>query len=136
MKARLVLLASFFLLTPVFLFSLIFYQVFLSHQNSQTTAVLGANTTSGISYQAVPTTEEDTTVTLTSREARVDVLREFFGKYGSPLEAYADDIVTAADKYGLDYRLVPAIAMQESTLCLKAPKDTNNCWGFGIYGKK
>jgi hypothetical protein len=26
--------------------------------------------------------------------------------------------------------------MQESTLCLKAPKGTNNCWGFGIYGKK
>ena len=26
--------------------------------------------------------------------------------------------------------------MQESTLCKKAPKNSYNCWGFGIYGKK
>ena len=26
--------------------------------------------------------------------------------------------------------------MQESTLCEKAPQDSYNCWGFGIYGGK
>jgi hypothetical protein len=26
--------------------------------------------------------------------------------------------------------------MQESTLCKKIPKDSYNCWGFGIYGGK
>ena len=41
-----------------------------------------------------------------------------------------------ADMYGLDFRLVPAIGMQESGLCAKAPADSNNCWGYGIYGKK
>jgi hypothetical protein len=49
---------------------------------------------------------------------------------------YAQNVVDAADKYNLDYRLVPAIGMQESNLCNKAPKDSHNCWGFGIYGKK
>src|SRR3989344_5717280 len=98
MKARLVLLASFFLLTPVFLFSLIFYQIFLHHQNSEVSAqILGASS-SGISYQAVPEIAEDTTITLTSKEARVDVLREFFGRYDSPLEPFSEQIVDTADK--------------------------------------
>jgi hypothetical protein len=66
----------------------------------------------------------------------VDALSAFLSRYDSPLLGYAEEIVNAADKYGLDYRLLPAIAMQESTLCEKAPKDSFNCWGFGIYGKK
>jgi hypothetical protein len=47
--------------------------------------------------------------------------------------------VDVADKYKLDYRLVPAIAMQESNLCKNLPgklKDSHNCWGFGVYGTK
>ncbi|MDO8570528.1 MAG: hypothetical protein Q7R97_03000, partial [Candidatus Daviesbacteria bacterium] len=31
-------------------------------------------------------------------------------------------------------KLLPAIGMQESNLCLKTPAGSNNCWGFGIYG--
>ena len=37
---------------------------------------------------------------------------------------------------GFDYRLLPAIAMQESTLCRSIPVDSHNCWGWGIYGDK
>ena len=39
-----------------------------------------------------------------------------------------------ADKYEIDYRLVPAIAMQESNLCKVIPHNSYNCWGWGIYG--
>ena len=56
--------------------------------------------------------------------------------YNSPLEQFAPDIVRTADKYGLDYRLLSSIAMQESNLCKKIIKDSYNCWGFGIYGTK
>ena len=49
---------------------------------------------------------------------------------------FATDVIESADKYGLDYRLIPSIAMQESNLCKKIIKDSYNCWGFGIYGKK
>ena len=51
----------------------------------------------------------------------------------------ARDIVEAADQFGLDYRLVPSIAMQESNLCTKLPgklKDSHNCWGYGVYAKQ
>ncbi|OGH12726.1 MAG: hypothetical protein A2776_00345 [Candidatus Levybacteria bacterium RIFCSPHIGHO2_01_FULL_40_10] len=136
MKARLVLLASYFIFTPLFIFSLIFYQLFLFHQDSSfSSKVLGAQT-SRVEYSSLPANVQDTAISLVSREARIDVLRTFFARYNSPLEAHAEEIVSSADKYGLDYRLLPAIAMQESTLCQKAPASSHNCWGFGIYGTK
>lgn len=69
-------------------------------------------------------------------DARGYNLRNFFTKYQSPLYDLADDIVSASDKYGIDYRLLPAIAMQESGLCKHAPDDSYNCWGYGIYGQR
>jgi hypothetical protein len=65
---------------------------------------------------------------------KAEKVRQFLLRYNSPLEPYAVDVVNAADEYGLDYRLIPAIAMQESTLCKRIPVGSNNCWGFGIYG--
>lgn len=67
-------------------------------------------------------------------DARASNLKAFFRKYYSPLYDYADLIVQQSDKNGFDYRLLPAIAMQESNLCLKIPSDSYNCWGWGIYG--
>ncbi len=136
MSKRLILLVVYFIFTPIFLLGLIFYQTYLYHQNSTVTAhavgVLGAS----VSYRAIPDVQSQTDVALTTREGRLDVLNEFFSKYNSPLAGYTGNIVDAADKYGLDYRLLPAIAMQESTLCRRIPKDSFNCWGFGIYGGK
>lgn len=63
------------------------------------------------------------------------VPEEYFGKF----------FVSLADKYNLDFRLLPAIAMQESNLCNHTPKPKNeagvpvesyNCLGFGVYGTK
>lgn len=64
------------------------------------------------------------------------VLKKFFSEYKSPLEFYVDDIIYQSDLYGLDYTLIPAIAMQESGGCKVIPVDSYNCWGFGIYGNK
>lgn len=68
--------------------------------------------------------------------ARIANLKSFFRKHNSPLYEHAEFIVKAADKYELDYRLIPAIAMQESTLCRAIPNNSHNCWGWGIYGNK
>lgn len=136
MRPKLVLLASYFIVTPVFLFALIFYQLFLLHQNSEVSAKAFTTNMESIEYRALPESVEETTVIIDVHESRVDALKTFLGRYSSPLLSYAEDFVDAADRYGIDYRLLPAIAMQESTLCLKAPKGSNNCWGFGIYGKK
>lgn len=71
---------------------------------------------------------------VTLADGRVANLKSFFRKYNSPLYDYADKIITVSDKYQFDYRLLPAIAMQESNLCRAIPDGSHNCWGWGIYG--
>lgn len=70
------------------------------------------------------------------KDRRVAVLKAFFRKYESPLYDHAGYIVKVSDAYGVDYRLLPAIAMQESTACKFIPPGSHNCWGWGIYGTR
>lgn len=70
------------------------------------------------------------------QDIRVSVLRRFFSDYKSPLADLAEDIVSQADLWGIDYTLIPAIALQESGGCKKIPLESYNCWGYGIYGNK
>lgn len=67
-------------------------------------------------------------------DSRVANLKNFFRKHNSPLFDYAELIVAVSDQYHFDYRLLPAIAMQESNLCKYIPESSYNCWGWGIYG--
>ena len=71
-----------------------------------------------------------------TNDIRVANLKYFFRKYNSVLYDYADVFVQKADQYKLDYRLLPAIAMQESNLCAHIYEGSYNCWGWGIYGNK
>lgn len=89
-----------------------------------------------VAYAALPTAQNNLAAEITQEDGRAEKVRQFFARYNSPLEPYAKDVVEAADMYGLDHRLIPAIAMQESNLCKKIPHGSNNCWGFGIYGKQ
>ncbi|MFN4213096.1 MAG: hypothetical protein ACK4FL_04025 [Microgenomates group bacterium] len=73
---------------------------------------------------------------ITIADGRVANLKSFFRRYNSPLFDYADLIVAVSDQYHFDYRLLPAIAMQESNLCKYIPENSYNCWGWGIYGDK
>lgn len=47
-------------------------------------------------------------------DPRPERLRKFFRNYDSPAEDLAEEFVESADKYHLDYRLLPAIAIVES----------------------
>lgn len=89
-----------------------------------------------VSYAALPSTQNLLKENITSKDARIEILSSFFQKYDSDLEPFSQEIIDAADRYGLDFRLIPSIAMQESNLCKKIIKDSYNCWGFGIYGDK
>lgn len=71
---------------------------------------------------------------ITIADSRVANLKAFFRKYNSPLYNEAEIIVKVSDEYKFDYRLLPAIAMQESNLCRVIPYESHNCWGWGIYG--
>lgn len=68
-------------------------------------------------------------------DARSELIKQYLLRYNSPLVGYEEYIVQKSDEYGLDYRLVPAIAQQESNLCKIIPSDTYNCWGWGIHSK-
>ncbi len=87
-------------------------------------------------YTALPAVLGTAKTTFATQDARPALLERFLKKYKSPLLPHAQYIVDIADKYGLDYALIPAMAMQESNLCLKIPEGSHNCWGYGIYGSK
>ncbi|MEO8581726.1 MAG: hypothetical protein ABI425_04055 [Patescibacteria group bacterium] len=68
-------------------------------------------------------------------DARPEIITRFLKRYDSPLkpfDEYGNKLVEIADKYNLDYRLLPAIAMQESNLCKRIPSNSFNCLGFGV----
>ena len=70
----------------------------------------------------------------TIKDKRIAVLKAFLRQHDSPLYDHAEFIVKISDQNELDYRLLPAIAMQESTACKAIPVNSFNCWGWGIYG--
>lgn len=67
-------------------------------------------------------------------DARSKIIENFFKGYQSPLADKADSFVKVADKYDLDWRLLPSIAMQESNGGKKVVKNSHNPFGFGIWG--
>ena len=128
---KLLFTATFFVLTPfAFLFALMISLVLYRYQPGSF-----AVSTNSVAYAALPTAQNNFSAEITQNDGRKEKIRQFFAKYNSPLEPYAGDVVDAADQYGLDHRLIPAIAMQESGLCKTIPDNSYNCWGFGIYGK-
>lgn len=71
-------------------------------------------------------------------DARAVIVARFLERHSSPLtphDYYGKKLVEIADTYNLDFRLLPAIMMQESNLCKKIPEGTHNCLGFGIHSR-
>lgn len=69
---------------------------------------------------------------------RVENLKNFLESVNSPLTPYAQNFVLEADKYGLDYRLVPSISGVESTFGKRIPAKSYNAYGWvnGNYSFK
>lgn len=61
-------------------------------------------------------------------DSRPFILERFLK--GRPLAPYSDYMVEISDKYGIDYRLIPAIAMKESGGGVAMPEKSHNAWGF------
>lgn len=68
-------------------------------------------------------------------DSRAYLLDQYLKHYNSPLVGMGGEIVRISDMYSLDYRLLVAIAQQESNLCKIIPPETYNCWGWGIHSK-
>lgn len=74
-------------------------------------------------------------------EARLTILRDFLASYHSPLVPYASFILETSEKYGLDWRLLTAIAGNESLFGRVMPPhpltggSCHNAWGWGIHSR-
>ena len=69
---------------------------------------------------------------------RAGSLEKFFESYNSPLKNNAETFITVADRYGIDYKLLPSIACLESTCARFLIPETHNPFGWGggrIYFK-
>ena len=76
---------------------------------------------------AAPTTIE----IVDNSDHRVEALRGFFHKIHSPLAPLSADFVQAADQNGLDWRLLPSIAMVESSGGVHYKNRNIFGWGAG-----
>jgi len=87
-----------------------------------------------VAYAALPENINTIDATIGVGDVRVGKVLEFLDNHHSPLTTYASELVETADKYSIDYRWLPAIAMQESGGCARVIGDSMNCWGYGIHG--
>lgn len=91
------------------------------------------------SYRALPnnlTTLTTQEVSIGKTDARTLIIYHFFKENNAPLSQAAEKFIEVADKYSLDFRLLPAIAMQESNGGRIMPNNSFNPFGYGIYGGK
>jgi hypothetical protein len=65
---------------------------------------------------------------LVLRDVRYDRLESFFQSFGCPTPHYVNEYLGAADSYAIDYRLLPAISVLESTCGIY--QRLNNRWGW------
>lgn len=88
-------------------------------------------------YQAQPASGDiSQEVAIGKSDGRILIVSKFLKDHHSPLADYAKEFITEADRNHLDFRLMPAIAMQESRGGKILPPGSYNPFGYGIYGQK
>ncbi|MCG2686183.1 hypothetical protein L6258_02335 [Candidatus Parcubacteria bacterium] len=70
---------------------------------------------------------------LFGQDARPVIIEQYFESIGAPLAPYGRLLVAEADRLGMDWTLLPAIAMQESNAGKSIPEDTYNPFGWAIH---
>jgi len=124
MIRRLALVSLWLLLTPTLI---IFIGVFLSLKNTK----ISLPSVSAPFEAAIPQDANNIqgqVVATQITDARPLMVEKFLK--GTALAPYSKDIVEVSDKYDIDYRLIPAIAMKESGGGNVAPSGSFNAWGF------
>jgi Mannosyl-glycoprotein endo-beta-N-acetylglucosaminidase len=67
-------------------------------------------------------------------DMRLERLKAFFGKLDCPAKDYTVDFIAAAERYGLDWRLLPSISYVESTGGKSAKNNNLFGWNCGRTG--
>src|SRR5688572_22352800 len=134
------LVVVFFTVTPltlgISLFSLISLKTSDIAKSNLNSSNLINEPLSGVKvYASLPTKFPSINGVVEAQDARPEIVKKYLERYNSPLIHHANLLVQTADKYSLDFRLVTAIAQQESNLCKIIPPDSYNCWGWGIHSR-
>jgi len=127
------LLASWFLAS----LATIFASLFLFWEIPKNKAEAQAKEDPKNSYQLfadLPKNQAAFSHSIQAGDARTQIVENFLKSKKSPLYPYAGYMVKTADEYGLDFRLLAAIAVKESGGGRAMPKNSYNAWGWGIYG--
>jgi len=130
-----------FVLVPVSLglafwllnFNQVSYQQFLAKEESRYQPLFSQ--APARLYQALPSSSGMIFFDFKTADARPVIIKQYLEKYHSPLSPYSEYIFSVSQKYNLDYRLVVAIAQQESNLGKKIPPGSYNAWGWGIHSE-
>lgn len=75
-----------------------------------------------------------TAVKAAEHDLRPTQLRVVLTKYNSPMIGLENILIQTAEKYGLDWTLLAAIAGTESSFGKHMPVNCTNPYGWGIYG--
>lgn len=133
-----------FLTTLVFVLSLfLFFQfsarfLVLSEKETDFSKMVRADGRNSVyspigSYNAASSKETPILASVVKGDGRPILIDNFLARHNSPMRGLGATFVMVADKYGLDYRLLPAIAFQESTLGKNMPKGSHNAFGWAVY---
>ncbi len=141
MKENLSLVGLFFVFVPMLIFSQIFLLTQLGGEDEMvyvpvlSEAVADNSRSAGSIFSPNSTVEKEYNSSVVTADARPILIKNYLEKYNSELAPYSQLIFDVSQEYGLDYRLITAIAQQESNLCKKAPENCYNCWGVGIHSR-
>jgi len=139
---NLILVSLFFTITPIALLTSLFSLISLAKNKDVQAKMVPASVNLIVEpkpgvrvYASLPNTIPTVAGNAKAADARPEIISQYLASYGSPLVIYAKHIVDMADKYSLDFRLITAIAQQESNLCRIIPPGSHNCWGWGIHSE-
>jgi hypothetical protein len=83
--------------------------------------------------KVVEKSSPEVTIEAKKLDNRAKILSSYLARFNSPLQYHAQDFIDAAEKYNLDWKLLPSIAGVESTFGKHIPGGFNG-WGWGVYG--
>lgn len=73
---------------------------------------------------------KDKVLKIEKPDPRIAKLKAFLAQHDSPLTPYAKKFIEAADRYQIDWKLVPAITGVESTFGKRIPANSYNAYGW------
>lgn len=137
---NLILFVVFLTITPLTLLTSLFSLVSINDSSKSTPEAkeraFDITTPSGLKvFASLPSDLPGISGEALASDARTEIIKQYLSKYNSPLLPFSGLIVSVADEYQIDFRLITAIAQKESNVCKVIPLGSYNCWGWGIHSE-